>query len=288
MRSIIHTTSQGRLHALEIGDPQAVPLLFMHGFPGCHAQIKFIDKFSHKYNVRALAFDRPGYAYSDAYTYKTSSIANFVSAVREFLEAEKIEKFYVIGVSGGNPYALAIAQAFSRRVIALGSICGLGAVREFPEAFTPFTKWGLWLAAHVPSSALQGLGDFILSNFSPEEKLDSFAQRLHPADRDILLNSEMRTVILESMQLARKQGAKGIVYDLKNYSSDWGVDYTQINCPYFLWHGEEDGILPVAMSRAMQKRIPHGRLKTFAGEGHYSVPVLRIEEILEDLLSVKA
>lgn len=48
----------------------------------------------------------------------------------------------------------------------------------------------------------------------------------------------------------------------------------------YLWQGEEDTNVPVAMSRYQASRLPNCIAKSYAGEGHISIVTNHIQEIL--------
>jgi len=53
----------------------------------------------------------------------------------------------------------------------------------------------------------------------------------------------------------------------------------------YLWHGELDVNVPISMGQKMCELIPNCKGKFFPDEGHFSVGLNHIEEILETLKS---
>jgi pimeloyl-ACP methyl ester carboxylesterase len=126
-----------------------------------------------------------------------------------------------------------------------------------------------------------------LKSIKPEERLEAMIEKLSPADRDLLSRPEIRSVMFESMALARRQGGEGIIFDIKSCAAPWPVDFSLIRCPYTLWHGLEDKVLPYTLSEFLHAKVAHSRLKLFPGEGHYSLPFKFTDEILTDLTARK-
>jgi hypothetical protein len=49
------------------------------------------------------------------------------------------------------------------------------------------------------------------------------------------------------------------------------------------WHGEADPAVAVAHARALVERLPRVHPRILAGEGHFSLPINRMESILLSL-----
>lgn len=270
----------------EFGPRDGTPLLFFHGFPGSHRQSAILDEWVSEFRLRVLSIDRPGYGFS--LPMKEPSLLEMMKRLETELDHRKIDKFFVLGVSGGNPSAVTAAAYFKDRVLALGSICGLAPYCETPESFSKFQRRGLRLASGLPRFVLRGLLNRLLKRFKPEERMDMIIRRLGPRDQEVLQVPATREALIGSMDLARCQGAAGILFDLVTYTSPWPVHYNDIRCTHFIWHGNDDRILPVKMSVYLSQKIPQSRLRIFADEGHYSLPIDCMRSMLDELTSVRA
>ena len=51
----------------------------------------------------------------------------------------------------------------------------------------------------------------------------------------------------------------------------WTFRLEEIRVPVRLWHGEADGVVPVAMGRYLAGSIPDCRAEFIPGAGHYVV-----------------
>nr|WP_083864896.1 alpha/beta hydrolase [Nocardia brevicatena] len=67
--------------------------------------------------IRLITFDRPGYGGSEYYDMKFTDAAEHVKAIADHFE---IEKFAIVGRSGGTPYAAAAAAGLPDQVTKLG------------------------------------------------------------------------------------------------------------------------------------------------------------------------
>jgi pimeloyl-ACP methyl ester carboxylesterase len=273
-------TSRQGLFIQESGRPDGRPLVFFHGFPGSHRQSAFLDRYVDQFDLRILSVDRPGYGYSAPLA---GGLKGFLGSLARELNQRGIERFFLLGVSGGNPAALCSAGFFGDRVLAVGSVCGMAPFPELKDAFLDFQRRGFKLVRWTPGLFLRHAVDRLLDSFDPKERINYLIRCVDERDREVLQRPDVYAVLIESIELARRQGSAGIVFDLKTLSRAWPLKWEDIRAPYHLWHGERDLILSPDMSRYMHSRVPHARLRMFPNEGHYSLPVDQTEIILSDL-----
>lgn len=84
------------------------------------------DDAAAKLNARMIAVDRPGYGLSDAKRGRT--ILDWSDDVVELADALAVERFAVLGISGGGPYASACAFKIPERLTTTGVVCGMGPI----------------------------------------------------------------------------------------------------------------------------------------------------------------
>lgn len=89
----------------EYGAPEGVPVFYFHGFPGSRLDYLFFDagEAAAGTNARIIAAERPGYDLSDFK--RGRSILDWPDDVTELADALQIDRFAVLGISGGGPYA---------------------------------------------------------------------------------------------------------------------------------------------------------------------------------------
>jgi pimeloyl-ACP methyl ester carboxylesterase len=102
----VRTADGRRLAYRDRGDPAATPIVSHHGTPGSRLdRHPDEDAILAELGVRMIAYDRPGYGESDPQPgRRVVDAAGDVSAVADHLG---IERFAVVGTSGGGPHALA-------------------------------------------------------------------------------------------------------------------------------------------------------------------------------------
>jgi pimeloyl-ACP methyl ester carboxylesterase len=89
------------------GDPGAHPVFLLHGTPGSRLGPRPRTFDLHKLGVRLIAYDRPGYGGSDRHPHRRIlDAAEDVAVIAGHL---KLDRYSVVGRSGGAPHALACA-----------------------------------------------------------------------------------------------------------------------------------------------------------------------------------
>jgi pimeloyl-ACP methyl ester carboxylesterase len=62
----------------------------------------------------------------------------------------------------------------------------------------------------------------------------------------------------------------------------WNFDWRHPQVPLDFWHGAQDRTLPLGMARWTWRQIAgKSTFREFAAEGHYSLPLRRLGEILQ-------
>jgi pimeloyl-ACP methyl ester carboxylesterase len=275
------TLSDGRrLSFAEFGDRQGKPVFYFHGFPGSRLEAKLADDISWESKVRFIGIDRPGYGRSSFKPVRT--FIDWADDVAELANALEIDRFSILGVSGGGPYAAACACKIPDRLDAVGIICGMGPV-DVPDLIRGMPwiyRQGLRLAGRLPEIAttIYPFSAFFFRNY-PERMLSILSGKVTGSDKIALKNKELIQVLSASFREAFRSSLRWPATDVVLYSRPWGFPLNEIDIVVHLWHGEQDRIVPAAMARYLAKIIPDCRATFFADEGHFSIILNRIEEI---------
>src|SRR6201991_4246918 len=112
----------------EFGDPQGRAIFWLHGTPGARRQIPMEARvYAEQRQIRLIGIDRPGIGSTAPYQYDT--VFAFAQDLGTMADTLGIDRFEVIGLSGGGPYTLACAAAMPDRVVAAGVLGGVAPVR---------------------------------------------------------------------------------------------------------------------------------------------------------------
>lgn len=269
-----------RIGFSEFGDRQGRPVFYFHGFPGSRLEAKLAEKISLDTHVRFIGIDRPGYGLSSFKPGRT--FLDWADDVSELADAMGIDRFSILGVSGGGPYAAACACKIPHRLDRVGIICGMGPV-DVPGLMQDMPwmhRQGLRLAGRSPTiaAALYPFAAFFFRNY-PERMLTILSAKVAEPDKIALKNTELINILSASFREAFRSSLRWPASDVVLYSHPWGFSLNNIDIAVHLWHGEKDQIVPSKMGRYMAQAIPDCRATFYADEGHFSIILNRIKEI---------
>ncbi len=258
-----------RLGFAEYGAPDGRPLLFFHGTPGARLVARFADANAARRGIRIIAPDRPGYGLSDFQPGRR--IGQWPDDVAALADALDLDRFAVVGVSGGAPYAAACAWRLADRVRVAGIVSGVGPLDD-PSLIADLS------AGHRLSFALMRRAPWLTRGAlalvalavrrCPMRALDLVAQLGPVADRQILARPEIRVALARDLVEALRAGGRGAAHELGLFGRPWGFRPDDIRVLVQLWHGEADAQVPVAVGRHLARRIPNCKAHFLAGAGH--------------------
>jgi pimeloyl-ACP methyl ester carboxylesterase len=266
----------------ELGDPDGTPVFGFHGTPGSRTQMSAIDEPARDAGIRVIAPDRPGYGSS---TFSPGRALldwpGDVAALADFLE---IERFGVIGISGGGPHAAVCAHALPERLLGAVIVSGIGPM-DTPDALEGMMPTNRLL------SRLGRLSERLLwlpmalfgwiQRIFPERMLEMLARQLPPADQRILRErSDVIEAFTREAQNPARTSARAAAQDFRVFADPWGFRLEDIRMPVHLWQGSADRNVPASHARIQADRIPDSKLHECQGEGHFLV-FERTAEILQ-------
>ena len=122
------TLRDGRtMEYADLGDPSGTPLVYLLGTPSTGGQAAVVEDVARRHHVRMLAPSRPGYGAS---TFVAPGLAVVAGDVHELIEKLGLAPVAVLGVSGGGPYALALAAIATERIGSVAVHAGFGQLFE--------------------------------------------------------------------------------------------------------------------------------------------------------------
>lgn len=264
------------------GDPKGKPLIFFHGWPSSRLQANITHETAQRLGIRVISPDRPGYGLSSFK--KNRKLLDWPDDVIELADQLGINKFSVIGVSGGAPYAAACAYKIPERLTKVGIVVGLAPtnIHGVLEGMAFINKlawrsyhqlpWLRSLAATIHLSQARKM----IPNFN------SLAFRAK-ADQK-LMSGKVKQEIARNRDEAFKQGKEATAMDLKIYTDDWGFPLDKIKSEVFLWYGDKDMNVSLNMGKYYASQIEKSKLKVYPNEGHFLIR-RHIEEILKTLIT---
>ena len=269
----------------EQGDPEGVPVLVFHGLPGSRFSRHPDGEIARRLHVHVFTFDRPGIGLSSPQPRRR--ILDWPRDVAEFADARGLDRFAVVGWSGGAPYALATAHELPERVTRVGLVApvvpltepavarGLSSDLRRSALVGRVAPWAVTVAVARQARAFAR---------DPEGMLERLFANGPECDRRVLDDPQLRQMLVDSRREAFRQGARALAADALLYLRPWGFDPADVRVPVRLWHGEEDATLAPAMGRHVASSLANCEATFLPGEGHM-VCVTRWEEILRGVAS---
>jgi pimeloyl-ACP methyl ester carboxylesterase len=283
------TLSDGRTLAFaEYGEPNGHPVMFFHGTPGGRLQHPQAIGAGAA-GTRIISIERPGYGYSTHYT--GWNMLNWADDVAALADALGIERFSVVGPSGGAPYAAACAYHLPERVRAAGLV---SSPAPLPPDRPGSGQTGVGSDdLHEDDRAARMLSwpDFLAwfeqkhGGTPPdvEQMLASFAEWLPAWDKDVLALPEVQATFRLTLPEAFRQGLLGWAADSWIAGRPWGFRPEDIEVPTYVWHGELDQIVPVEHGQYLARTIPNCQAEFYPNTGHL-IPPHRWDAILAALV----
>lgn len=261
-------SSGGRLAYGEIGTGESPAVLYCHGTPGSRFELQLAEQALRRSGVpmRMIGLNRPGYGDSSFIHYR--GFLSWADIVDEAADLLGLDRFSVLGASGGSPFALACAYSLADRIDRVGIVAGIAP----PE--TPGMSRAAALANEHPSSLLRAFRYGSLSFATRAGLAGTLTRRLidslGPADR-LALASPPATRTLEMVVLeAFAQRGRAATLEAGLFMQPWDFDPALIRQPVRLWHGSDDTRIPVEVAEALAGRIPNTECVVWPHHGHFS------------------
>lgn len=275
------------LGVAEFGDPDGVPVLWFHATPGGCRQIPpDAPDAAAERGIRLIGMDRPGTGRSTPHMYHR--LVEWADDVTDLADQLELDRFAVVGLSGGGPYVLACAHELPDRVIAAAVLGGIGPMRG-PEQAPSHTRL-LGPFAPILGLIAEPAGELVSMLVRPlvsvsSQVYDLFAKVAPLPDRPVLNRPEFKEAFLYDLSLAIPGGLRAPIHDLALFSRHWGFSLADIDVPVRFWHGDADIIVPVSHGHHQADLVPDSKLVVVPGGGHFS-GYETVEEVFDELVGL--
>lgn len=257
----------------EYGAKDGIPIFGLHGTPGSRIWFAYDDIELHAFKIRFITIDRPGYGLSDLHPQR--NILDFTEDLIQLADFLGLDKFAVMGVSGGGIFSAATAFAFPDRVTRAGLISTVSPFEKgrAPKAMNRANRWSFRLARQWP-----GLLRYMLRQ---QKKLidkrpviyKSSAQKqvrhLSKSDQRILQEVEAVEALYVHLKEAYRMGVEGLIQETVLVTKEWGFDPSQIEVPVELWHGTDDTMAPIDPIQGLESKLKYVNTHYLQGKGHF-------------------
>lgn len=269
-------------------------VIYMHGWPSSRFEGKLWHTACVGRGVRLIAPDRPGTGPS---TFKPNrKMLDWPADVLELVDHLKIKQFYILGVSGGAPYALACVKCIPKERLLGVTLCsglypsklglqGMMIQTRIMFAVAPWSTYLLTLAfeAFVGKNA-RNKDQTIL-----EVQLRKEMEGRPAKDIEAVLEPNVWPIMVAMSRESFLHGSEGQSWEAYIYGSDWGFELGQlyvgdIGVPLKMWHGTDDINVPANLARRAKELMPGSELILKEGDYHFNYVFRDVEGILDGLL----
>ena len=251
------------------GDADGTPLLFLHGTPGSRLEFAIAHETGKELGLALVAPDRWGYGLSDVPD--TPSLPAFAADMAALMDHLGHRRFAVGGISGGGPYAAAVAACLASRVSALALISPVGPIADAACAASlpALHRFSFTVLPALPilTAGIFGIFRWSLAH-SPDLASRLATLRGGRPDRELIVQPQICERLLASFREGLRPGMRGPITDLALFSRPWGIDLEAIAAPARLWIGTADKAVPLVAARALAERISGCACEELQGEGH--------------------
>ncbi len=256
----------------EFGNPSGHPVFLFHGIPGSRCGAELVADLAARHGLRVIGVDRPGIGLSTFQPRRT--FLDWPHDVEALADTLGLERFGVVGNSGGAAYVAACAARFPERLTFSGIISGMGPLEAPGELRTlPLSRIDhllVRIAQRSPQLACRAAAPILAHRINPDRPgvLERMRREMAPADVKLLEQPRIVKTLFRDAAEALKQGALGVTWDLLLYTRPWGFRLDEITVPVYLWHGEADVTVPPRFGRVLAAAIPGCHATYWPGEGH--------------------
>jgi pimeloyl-ACP methyl ester carboxylesterase len=260
-----------RLSYSATGAVGGAPVLYCHGAIGTPLSASVdLEAITNELGIRYIAVSRPGVGASDPAPDR--AVLDFARDVHELVDGLGVERFAVVGVSAGGPYALAIARELPdrvERVAVCSSLSPLCAPHRVP-GMDRRIRMALACVARAPRTWAT-LGDAVLPVVRRHPRLITRVIAAHAArcERERLLEPAEQAAASSSFLEAAAGGVGGIIEDYLVSCHDWGFSPGDVETEVHLWHGVRDPLVPIEHALQLAITLPRCRMFFDADEGHH-------------------
>jgi pimeloyl-ACP methyl ester carboxylesterase len=256
----------------EYGSAEGNVLVACQGYPGSRLEAVAFSTHAAQAHVRVISLDRPGFGRSSFQDHR--SFLDWPTDLLALMERLRVDRFAIVGVSGGAPYALACAYRIPERLISCGVVSGIGPLKLGTAGMSRQNRLVLFLAHRAPW-LLRPLLNVNARAFRDEQHASkampkAMKSMLKP-DREALVASGLVDSFAADISETYRQGTQGAVYEGQLYGRDWGFKLENIAFqPLYLWHGDLDTNVPIGMARAIAAKLRGCTATYYPDEGHLS------------------
>jgi pimeloyl-ACP methyl ester carboxylesterase len=254
------TTADGRtLSAVDGGsaDPAALPVVWLGGSPQTGALLEPVVVAAEARGIRLVSYARPSYGRSTPAPGR--DVAAAAGDVASVADAFSLDRFAVVGYSGGGPHALACAALLPGRVMGAVTLAGVAPYSDDIDWFAGMAAPGGLRAARAGREAR--------ARYAETEEFDGSSF----TDTDWAALAGTWSALGDDANLAGSAGPDGLIDDDVAFAQPWNVDLGAAHAAVLLVQGGRDRIVPPSHAELLLRLLPNAELWLRPRAGHVAV-----------------
>lgn len=258
----------------DVGDPEGLPVLFVHGSPDSRRARHPVDALNAQVGVRLVAVDRPGAGLSTPSA--NGTVGSFADDAVALADRLGIDRWRPFGWSAGSTFALAVAARHPDRVDRVAVAAGLvpfeaystpGILDDADGGRHMVAELGVELGpTGMAEVAAPMLVPYPCTDELAREHVTESADPHRRADLDLVPGS--LEVMAAGVVDAVAHGLEGVRRDLELQVEPPDVEWSDVAVPVDLWYGGRDTTAPPAFGRWWADRLPTANLIIDEEAGH--------------------
>ena len=252
----------------EGGDRQGRPLVALHGLPGSRLKFDVASEHARTLAIRLISPDRWGYGETDPHP--QPSLRGYAEDIEVLADHLALERFSVMGVSGGGPYAAAVAACLPDRITSTALVAPVGPIageddREI-DAFHRFCFGPFARNRRARERVFAAFRSMMLA--SPRLAMAVAMARVPAVDRRVLRGDGVSERLARTFAEGLRRSAHGPVTDMQLFGQPWDIPFERVTAPSGLWLGGKDRSVPASAARRLAARLPDCTVFSLPDEGH--------------------
>jgi pimeloyl-ACP methyl ester carboxylesterase len=250
------------LHAYDTGAHDAngrLAVFWHHGSPNIGAPPEPLFSVADRLGIRWVSYDRPGYGGSTPRPDR--DVASAAADSCTVADALSIDRFALMGHSGGGSHALACAALLQERVLGVVVVAGMA----------PFDAVGLDWFEGFGSAGVAELRAAAAGRAALEKHLAESDEEPEFTPEDEAALAGEWSWFIDVVDSALAGGMGGFIDDDLASVGAWGFDPADVIAPALFVHGGRDRVAPAAHGEWLAHHSPSAELWLYPEDGHISV-----------------
>ena len=252
------------------------PVVYFHGTASSRLEARLLTELADAAQLQIICIDRPGYGLSTFLPPK--SLCDFADDINFLVDHLGIERFGVIGWSGGGAFALTHAALVSERITRAVVVGAPALPFDVSTAHNmPFARYvmklpflGMLALRNMQAQVLKANGD--IDAFLESRQGKRMLKGWPKEDAKFFSNRNWATLMYGSMAEAFRQrdiGVKTVFLEHQLFMKPWPVSLSRIPAgKVYVWQGAEDKTCRVDNAYRIARAVSGVHLHVFEGQGH--------------------